>query len=323
MQTHPAPAAVRAAVLADAFVPARPARWKTHPSTWLMNDDIDSVLHQYAAACPHFHYTGFGFMDFAADERAPVAPRGSPFEPLSDDEDDGGEGGGGDGGGEGGGGDGGGGDGEGGDGDEEYAAAAARSAGGASRVQQPDAPTPEHCVSPAVCSLDVGELAKRGVTLAAAVLNLSRHVEKGTHWVFVVLFLPPPGGGRRAEMVYFDSNADATPPEVERWHARLAAQWSAARGEGAELRLRRNAHARQRTDSECGMWCLVCLVSLVRGRWLTASDAEAGGAALDAAPACAADPTATVPRMLNELLDASLPITDALAARFRSVFFHH
>jgi hypothetical protein len=287
VQSHPAPEKVRAEVLAEAFVPAQPPRWSTHPSEWLMNDDIDSVLHQYAAACPRFHYTGFGFMDFAADERAPVAPRGYPFEPV------------------------------GGDVANKRSSRSSR----AKRLQQPDAQTAEQCVSRSVCSLDIGKLAKRGVTLAAAVLNLSRHVEKGTHWVFVVLFLPPAPSGR-AEMVYFDSNAEETPNEVKRWHIRLQAQWSAARGDGASLRLRSNSLARQRTNSECGMWCLVCIVSLVLGRWLTAADAADNGAALEAAP-CAVDPVSTVPRMLDELLDVSLPMTDAIAANFRSAFFHN
>lgn len=267
--------AVRAAVLEDAFVPPRPKEWKTNPSEWLTSEDIDKVLRQYAEACPHFHYTGFGFIDFAADVRVPQAARGGPFQPVK-----GGRGvdGGSD------------------DGD-------VISVGGA-----PDSVRSEHCVMPALCSLNLSDLAAKGVTLVASVLNLSRHVEEGTHWVFVLIFIPG------AQMVYFDSNADATPPEILRWHRKLARTVpDGGHGSGhGGLTFRRNNVVRQATDTECGMFALYSIVSIVRGRWLEGDYDDGGHSCGDAA---------VVPRMLDELLDAETPLTDELVAKYRHILF--
>lgn len=276
----------REAVLADAYVPKRPKKWSKNAHEWLTNEDIDQVLDQYAKACPHFYYTGFGFMDFAADARAELAARPAPFRPLEGDDED--------------------------DEDDEGGGTAAKTKKSlvGSDTPAPDSADPAHCVMPKICALDLEALARRGVYFVATVLNISRHVEKGMHWVFVALWLPPLPSTAAPQMVYFDSNADDTPPEITAWRAKLAAQ--CGRVWKRPLAFRCNTVARQETNTECGMYVLFCIVSIVQGRWL-AADADAD------APSCAS--ADSVPRMLDQLLDERTHITDSLVAKFRHIFF--
>lgn len=247
VMSRPASAA-RSRVLADAFIPARPANWAKNPNQWLTSDELDRALHQYAAACPAFHYTGFGFIDFAAadDDDAYVD---------EDDEDD--EGGG-----------------KGSSGNKKKKKRAASAATAAS------------CVSPGMCGVDLAALSARGVTLVASVVNLSHHRKKGTHWTTVLLWLPPSAAAAAAappQMVYFDSNAAPTPREIgAEWFAKLAAQ-AAAVWPHAPLQFRANTVERQRTNTECGMFAMYVIVSVARGAWL---GADANAASLDVA-ACA------------------------------------
>lgn len=266
----------RAKVLNDAFVPARPKKWDAHPREWLTSEDIDRVLHQYASACPHFHYTGFGFIDFAADARVPMAARPAPFQPVA-----------------------------------VSAGTPPPAVVARSTAPAPESQDPKHCVMPSICALNLQTLRSKGVTLVASVLNVSRHVEEGTHWVFVVLWLPPRGAAAGPRMVYFDSNADATPPEITAWHRKLSTQCRAI-WPNHRLALRSNRLVRQKTNSECGMFCVYSIASIAQGRWLaTMGDADA--------PSCAS--TESIPRMLDELLDGRTPLTDDLVAQYRNILF--
>lgn len=265
----------------DAYVPPQPTEWAKKPNEWLTSVDIDRVLKQYAAACPHFHYTGFGFIDFAANKNAPLPARRG-FEALDPD-----------------------------------AAVPAMDAAQLAKAQ-PSAPNKESCVQPEICGLDLRNLVKQQQQqqrkhLVGSVLNVSRHVEEGTHWVFVLIFLPPPQGRNAApQMIYFDSTAEPPPPEIVAWHAKLKKQCANIYPSPLPP-LRLNTVKRQNTDTECGMFALYAIVSVVQGKWLkdTPDTAAAQCARIE-----------NVPKMLDELLSKNTPITDELVARYRNVLFH-
>lgn len=267
----------------DAYVPPQPTQWSKKPNEWLTSVDIDRVLKQYAAACPHFHYTGFGFIDFAADKNAPLPARRG-FEALDPD-----------------------------------VAVPAMDAAQLAKAQ-PSARNTASCVQPEICGLDLVSLVKRQRKhLVGSVLNVSRHVEEGTHWVFALVFLPPPQGRNAApQMIYFDSTAEPPPPEIVAWHAKLQDQCAkiyppSSSSSSPLLPLRVNTVKRQKTDTECGMFALYAVVSVVQGKWLrdTPDTAAAQCARIE-----------HVPNMLDELLSKNTPITDELVARYRNVLFH-
>lgn len=263
-----------------AFAPRRPKSWSKRPNEWLTSDEIDRVLEQHADACPHFHYTGFGFIDFAADARTPLRPR-SGFEAR----------------------------------DPDAALPPPMDAAQLAKAQ-PAAQNPNNCVQPGICDLNLAELIRQNKFLVGSVLNVSRHVEEGTHWVFVLLFLPPPAAAAPPpQMVYFDSTAEPPPPEIVAWHAKLRNECAKIYPSSSfpPLMLRVNGVRRQKTDTECGMFALYAVVSMVQGIWLkdTADTAAAQCAALD-----------KIPLMLDELLHKDTPITDEMVARYRSVLFN-
>ncbi len=262
----------------------QPKEWSRRPNEWLSSLEIDQVLRQYAAACPHFHYTDFGFIDFAADvdSRLPARPDFEPAAPPFGTHDTG---------------------------MWTDPAELARA--------QPAASKPAQCVQPKICGLDIKKLVRENkVCLIGSVLNLSRHVEEGTHWVFALLFLPPPPltSGLAPQMIYFDSTAAPPPPEIVAWHKKLQAECEELYPPSTpHLPLRVNMYPRQSSDTECGMFVLYAMVSIVQGAWLKDTP--------DTAPATCTE-LERIPTMLNELLSkGGTKLSDDVVSRYRSVLF--
>ena len=50
------------------FRPDLPEEWKKKPNTWLDSDNINAVMKQYEASCPHFKFIGVVPIDFSAPD---------------------------------------------------------------------------------------------------------------------------------------------------------------------------------------------------------------------------------------------------------------
>lgn len=107
------------------------------------------------------------------------------------------------------------------------------------------------CIVDELCKLDLKDAFKKGTKRIGIIFNLDKHDEPGSHWVCSFIDIP------NKSAYYFDSYGLPPPPEVARLLERCKEQ-------GAEIILY-NDIRHQRKDSECGMYCLYTIISLLKG----------------------------------------------------------
>ncbi len=110
----------------------------------------------------------------------------------------------------------------------------------------------DHCVSDRLCHFHLPSYVKRGITKIAIPLNLDEHDKDGSHWVSLFVDL------ERKFVFYFDSANHAMPPEVRVLIDRIRAQ--------TPLKEYTQSAQHQRGDSECGMYVLFFVISMLKGR---------------------------------------------------------
>ena len=109
-----------------------------------------------------------------------------------------------------------------------------------------------HCVSDRLCHFHVASYVKRGITKIAIPLNTDEHDEDGSHWVSLFVDL------ERKFIFYFDSANQSMPTEVRVLIDRIKAQ--------TPLKEYTQTAQHQRGESECGMYVLFFLISMLKGR---------------------------------------------------------
>jgi hypothetical protein len=108
------------------------------------------------------------------------------------------------------------------------------------------------CIVDELCKLDLRQAAASGgKQKIGIVFNLDPHDEPGSHWVCAYVDIP----GKTA--YYFDSYGYKPPKEIERFLRRCKEQ-------GCE-NVYYNDIRHQRKGSECGMYCLFCIICLLHG----------------------------------------------------------
>ena len=108
------------------------------------------------------------------------------------------------------------------------------------------------CIVDELCKLDLEDAFKKGTKRLGIIFNLDKHDEPGSHWVCAFIDIP------NKSAYYFDSYGLPPPPEISALLERCKAQ-------GCETILY-NDIRHQRKDSECGMYCLYTIISLLRGK---------------------------------------------------------
>ena len=108
------------------------------------------------------------------------------------------------------------------------------------------------CIVDELCKLDINDAKKKGTKRIGIIFNLDKHDEPGSHWVCAFVDYT------KRSAYYFDSYGLPPPPEVGRFLERCRAQ-------GCE-NIVYNDIRHQRKDSECGMYCLYTIISLLKGR---------------------------------------------------------
>jgi hypothetical protein len=109
-----------------------------------------------------------------------------------------------------------------------------------------------HCVSDKLCHFRVESYQKRKVTKIAIPLNLDEHDEDGSHWVSIFVDL------ERKFIFYFDSANEPMPKEVRTLIDRIREQ--------TPLREYTQNTQHQKGESECGMYVLFFLISMLNGK---------------------------------------------------------
>jgi hypothetical protein len=108
------------------------------------------------------------------------------------------------------------------------------------------------CIVNELCKLDLKDAFKKGTKRIGIIFNLDKHDEPGSHWVCSFIDIP------NSSAYYFDSYGLPPPPEV-------AALLQRCKEQGCETVLY-NDIRHQRKDSECGMYCLYTIISLLKGK---------------------------------------------------------
>ena len=108
------------------------------------------------------------------------------------------------------------------------------------------------CIVDELCKLNLSEVAAKGKKKIGIIFNLDKHDEPGSHWVCAFVDIV------NKKAYYFDSYGYKPEPEIEAFLERCKDQgcdgiyWNDIR--------------HQREGSECGMYCLYVIISLLNGK---------------------------------------------------------
>jgi hypothetical protein len=108
------------------------------------------------------------------------------------------------------------------------------------------------CIDPKLCALSLKKKISSGKTDIGIVLNLDTHDGPGTHWVSIFIRLCP----SKPFMFYFNSTGESEPPEIIAFREKMQADYPG-------LKYYSSSAEHQRSNTECGMYSLVFLVSMV------------------------------------------------------------
>jgi len=108
------------------------------------------------------------------------------------------------------------------------------------------------CIVDELCTLNLADMKQRGKTKIGIIYNLDPHDMPGSHWVCSFLDIDA------KKAYYFDSYGYEPPEEVVRFLERCKKQGCTD--------VYYNDIRHQRKGSECGMYCLYCIICLLRGR---------------------------------------------------------
>lgn len=117
----------------------------------------------------------------------------------------------------------------------------------------------DRCIIQKFCEFDVSEFAKKGKTKLGAVINLDTHDQPGSHWVAFMIVLK----GKNIGTYYYDSVARSPPRMVSEFLSKVVNQ---LRISNQKHNYRHNTVRRQYKNSECGVFCLLFLEEMLKGR---------------------------------------------------------
>lgn len=112
------------------------------------------------------------------------------------------------------------------------------------------------CVINELCNIDLKSLIDKGKQKIGVVFNLDKHNQQGSHWVAMHCSIP------NGEMCYWDSYGMQPNKEVVVLMHRLQTQ---AHKLGYNMEIKVNNVRHQYKNSECGVYCIYFLTSLLEG----------------------------------------------------------
>lgn len=114
--------------------------------------------------------------------------------------------------------------------------------------------TSKTCLMDSICKLNLKELERKETYRLAAVFNLDPHFKDGSHWVGLFVDLQP----SVRKVYYFDSYGIKPPQQIAKFMRSLTLQ-------DHKLTLEYNARRFQFKGSECGMYSLYFIISMLDG----------------------------------------------------------
>lgn len=111
------------------------------------------------------------------------------------------------------------------------------------------------CVWPELCNFKLSKHIDNGIKKVGFVFNTDKHYQSGSHWISMFLDLENKG------IFFFDSVGDSPPDEIKRLMQKIFTQGKSL---GLHLNVDENSPIKhQKYNSECGMYCLYFLISLI------------------------------------------------------------
>jgi hypothetical protein len=113
------------------------------------------------------------------------------------------------------------------------------------------------CVWEELCKFNLYKHKNKGIRKIGVIFNLDPHTKGGSHWVCAFIHIP------RQEIYYMDSYCEPMPKQIKKF-TKMVQDQAAERGE--TFNLIENSVRHQYTNSECGMYCLYMIISVLKGR---------------------------------------------------------
>jgi hypothetical protein len=113
------------------------------------------------------------------------------------------------------------------------------------------------CVWEELCNLNLSEFIKRNKNKIGIILNTDPHDKDGEHWISMFVNI------KKKIIVYFDSNGDTPPKQVTKLINMIKTQGKQL---GIDFEVHLNEMEHQKTDSECGMYCLYFIVQMLKDK---------------------------------------------------------
>ena len=111
------------------------------------------------------------------------------------------------------------------------------------------------CVWEEICQFNLKKAIERGKTKIGIIFNLDPHNLEGSHWIAMFISVP------HREIYFFDSYGDKPPRRIKRFIKRVQKQSMVL---GPEYATMINTKRHQRSESECGMYCLYFIIELLK-----------------------------------------------------------
>ena len=121
----------------------------------------------------------------------------------------------------------------------------------------------QSCIAESMCHINVAQLLSQGKKQVAAVLNLDRHDQRGSHWVAVYANFDVKAPRGRYGVFYYDSNAVRPPKEVVAFQNALETQATALNKR--PFAVQSNTRRHQFGNSECGVFSMHFIESMLNG----------------------------------------------------------
>ena len=113
------------------------------------------------------------------------------------------------------------------------------------------------CVWEELCNLNISEQIKRNINKIGIILNTDPHNKDGEHWISLFVNI------KKKFIVYFDSNGNKPPKQVTKLMNEIKNQGKQL---GIDFKLYNNEIEHQKSESECGMYCLYFIIEMLKDK---------------------------------------------------------
>ena len=113
------------------------------------------------------------------------------------------------------------------------------------------------CVWNKLCNFNLQKHIKNGKTKIGIIFNTDPHNLPGSHWICMFIDI------NNNYIYYFDSNADATPRQINKFANKVIKQSNSL---GIKFKYIKNTTEHQKSDTECGMYVLYIITQLLKNK---------------------------------------------------------